>query len=132
MLENCPIHSFTKQVIPLLCQESLIFAMQSFSPVLLMQFPSIKNIFTCVLFHFHHTLSRGLVGACVNPGSFFKSLFMHSLVCPISLMEFSQTCISYCICVRVCYRISGFIRWEVIFAFFASDEEFAKIVKLLL
>ena len=30
------------------------------------------------------------------------------------------------------YRISGFIRWEVIFAFFASDEEFAKIVKLLL
>ena len=30
------------------------------------------------------------------------------------------------------YRVSGFIRWEVIFAFFASDEEFAKIVKLLL
>ena len=33
---------------------------------------------------------------------------------------------------KILYRISGFIRWEVIFAFFASDEEFAKIVKLLL
>ena len=38
----------------------------------------------------------------------------------------------YTACIATCIRISGFIRWEVIFAFFASDEEFAKIVKLLL
>ena len=51
-------------------------------------FPSFNNIFTCALFFFLcfisfslHTFC-GLVGACVNPGSF--SLFVHSLVCPIT------------------------------------------------
>ena len=33
-------------------------------------------------FHFHRTLFRGLVGAYVNPRRF--SLFVHSLVCPIT------------------------------------------------
>ena len=33
-------------------------------------------------FHFHRTLFRGLAGAYVNPGIF--SLFVHSLVCPIT------------------------------------------------
>ena len=36
-------------------------------------------------FHLHRTLFRGLVGAFVNPGSFFSnSLFIHSLVCLIT------------------------------------------------
>ena len=33
-------------------------------------------------FHFHHTLFRELAGAYMNPGRF--SLFVHSLVCPIT------------------------------------------------
>ena len=44
-----------------------------------------NNIFmraSFFLFYFHRTLFRGLVGAYVNPGSF--SLFVHSLVCPIT------------------------------------------------
>ena len=48
--------------------------------------PSMKIIFTRVsfffFFHFHRTLFRGLAGAYVNPGRF--SLFVHSLVCPIT------------------------------------------------
>ena len=62
--------------------------------------PSIKKHFMCAsffscLFHFHHTLFRGLEGTCVNPRSF--SLFMHSLVCQIPhsfLTNFSQTYVS--------------------------------------
>ena len=46
--------------------------------------PSFNNIFTraffsCLFVTFHRTQ---LAGACVNPGSF--SLFVHSLVCPIT------------------------------------------------
>ena len=54
--------------------------------------PPIKNIFTrasfffsCLfvcLFHFIAHFFRGLAGAYVNPGRF--SLFVHSLVCPIT------------------------------------------------
>ena len=50
--------------------------------------PSMNNTFTRALFfsnsnfHFHRTLFRGLAGAYVNPGIF--SLFVHSLVCPIT------------------------------------------------
>ena len=48
--------------------------------------PSMNKIFTRVsfffFFHFHRTLFRGLAGAYVNPGRF--SLFVHSLVCPIT------------------------------------------------
>ena len=52
--------------------------------------PSMNIIFTRVSFfffssssfHFHRTLFRGLAGAYVNPGKF--SLFVHSLVCPIT------------------------------------------------
>ena len=54
-------------------------------------FPSINNIFMCALFFlvcffdFHRTLFHRLAGACVNPGSIFSnSLFVHSLVCPIT------------------------------------------------
>ena len=48
--------------------------------------PSINNIYTCTsfssLFHFYHRPLCGLAGAYVNPRSF--SLFVHSLVCPIT------------------------------------------------
>ena len=51
--------------------------------------PPIKNIFTrasffflVCLFHFIAHFFRGLAGAYVNPGRF--SLFVHSLVCPIT------------------------------------------------
>ena len=50
--------------------------------------PSMNNIFTRVSFFSSLFLSfsshtfRGLAGAYVNPGSF--SLFVHSLVCPIT------------------------------------------------
>ena len=52
--------------------------------------PSMNIIFTRVSFffsssssfHFHRTLFHGLAGAYVNPGRF--SLFVHSLVCPIT------------------------------------------------
>ena len=49
--------------------------------------PSMNKIFTRVSFfffsfHFHRTLFRGLAGTYVNPGRF--SLFVHSLVCPIT------------------------------------------------
>ena len=40
-----------------------------------------SSLFVC-FFHFHRTLFCGLAGAYVNPGSF--SLFVHSLVCPIT------------------------------------------------
>ena len=46
-------------------------------------------LFLCFIFIAH--FFRGLVGACVNPGSF---LFVYSIVCPITthfLMDFSQT-----------------------------------------
>ena len=48
-------------------------------------------MFFSTFFHFHHTIFRGLVGACVNPKSIFQTLFVHSLVCPIThsfLIEF--------------------------------------------
>ena len=50
--------------------------------------PSMNNIFTCVFFYlflcfiFITHFFRGLAGACVNPRNF--SLFVHSLVCPIT------------------------------------------------
>ena len=52
------------------------------------------NFYACIvfflfLFHFHHTLFRGLAGACINPKNF--SLFVHSLVCPIIHSFLSQT-----------------------------------------
>ena len=50
--------------------------------------PSIKNIFRHPLFFstyiFIAHLFCGLVGACMNPGSFFKLSFVHSLVCSIT------------------------------------------------
>ena len=77
-----PIHLFTKQMVPPLCPESLTqSSLRSFSVVLCSYvpykgLPSINIIFMCALFflcffHFHHTLFRGLAGACVNPGSLF-------------------------------------------------------------
>ena len=63
----------------------------SFLHVLYKLLPPNKNIlgarhfFSVSLFHFHHTLFRGLAGARVNPGSIFSnSLFVHSLVCLIT------------------------------------------------
>ena len=49
--------------------------------------PSMNNIFMhtsffLCFFHFHRPLFCGLARAYVNPGSF--SLFVHSLVCPIT------------------------------------------------
>ena len=42
--------------------------------------PSINNIFRCAslfsFFHFCRTLSRGLAGTCMNPGSCFFKLFL--------------------------------------------------------
>ena len=42
-------------------------------------------LFLCLFLPFSLRTFRGLAGACMNPGSIFSnSLFMHSLVCPIT------------------------------------------------
>ena len=87
-----PIHLFSKQIRS--TQESFSY-LKSFDihdtsslHAHYKLLPSTKNIlgthrfFLSTLFHFHCTLFRGLVGACVNPGSI--SHFVHSFVCPIT------------------------------------------------
>ena len=88
MLEKpSPSHSFTKQIVPSLCQESLTrSSLRSFSPVLCMLlincflpyktflcvhcFFFVSTFFVSFSSHFH-----GLAEACMNPGSFFKLSF---------------------------------------------------------
>ena len=108
--------------------------------------PSFNNIFTCtccLFVSFHRTLFRGLAGACMNPGSF--SLFVHSLVCPIThsyldgfqpnLVQHSfhvcSTCHTVfslkntleCICERLLhYRLIFSITWT-------PDKSFAQAVR---
>ena len=86
-----PIHSFTKQIVPSMYQESMSWSrLISITRVFrnhLINTPFHQKYFRrpsffSSLFHFHRTLFRGLVGACVNPGSF--SFFVHSLVCQIT------------------------------------------------
>ena len=80
-----PIHPFTKQMVPSLCPQSLTRSLsRSFSPVLCVLFIKgflppktflrTRGFFS--LFHFHRTLFCGHAGACVNPGSFFQTLFL--------------------------------------------------------
>ena len=100
-----PIHLFTKQMVPSLCPELLTQSLlRSFSPVLCVhltyiRLPSINNIFMhvsfiLVSFIFITHFFRGLAGACVNPGIFLNSLFVHSLLCQITHSFLSQTCVS--------------------------------------
>ena len=92
-----PIHPFTKQMVPSLCPESLTRSLfRSFSPVLYVRlikgflspktFLRARRSFSLFvsLFHFHLTLFHRHAGACVNPGSFSNSLFVHSLLCQIT------------------------------------------------
>ena len=87
-----PVHPFTKQIVPSLYQQSLTCG--SLQSIILFCHTSPINaflpwitilraccFFLLCLFHFHRTLFRGLVGACVNPRCL--SLFVHSLVCQI-------------------------------------------------
>ena len=80
-----PIHSFTKQLVPSMYQESLtrnrfISMARVFRTRLINSFFHQKNVlgarrfFSCFIFiaHFY----RGLAGACVNPGRFFFKLFL--------------------------------------------------------
>ena len=97
-----PIHSFTKQIVPSMYQESLSWSrLISITRVFrnhLINSPFHQKYFRCPSFFFfyflsfHHTLFRGLAGACLNPESF--SLFVHSLVCQITHSFLSQTCIN--------------------------------------
>ena len=99
-----PIHPFTKQMVPSLCPESLTRSLwRSFPPVLCVRlikgflppktFLRARGFFFLFLFffvcffHFHRTLFRGHTGACVNPGSFFQTLFLciHFFVAPACL-----------------------------------------------
>ena len=87
-----PIHSFTKQIVPSMYQELLSWSrLISITRVFrnhLINSPLPSKIFlgTCRFFSstfiFIAHFFGGLVGACVNPGSF--SLFVHSLVCQIT------------------------------------------------
>ena len=61
-----------------------------------------------------------------------KCIYLSYILKRLNLNKLSSLSILLLTLIAIRYRISGFIRWEVIFAFFASDEEFAKIVKLLL
>ena len=82
-----PIHPFSKQMIHLLCPESL------FSPVLCVclikgflpstAFLCVRHFFF-VSFIFIAHFSGGLIGAYVNPGSFLKLSFVHSVLCQIT------------------------------------------------
>ena len=106
-----PIHPFTKQMLPLLCPESLTRSMlRLFSPVLCVRLIKgflppktflrarrffLVSLFVC-FFHFHCTLFRGHMGAW-TPEIFFKlsfcafiSLSNNSLIS----MDFSQTWVS--------------------------------------
>ena len=80
-----PIHLFTRQIV-LYRQSAINCTAFPLAPYKLP--PSINNIlrarhfFLVCFFHFHRTLFRGFVGACMNPGSF--SLFVHSLLCQIT------------------------------------------------
>ena len=98
-----PIHSFIKQIIPSRIGDLKSFDIHDTSflhaPYKLLL--SIKKYFRCLLFflvslfHFHHTVFRGLAGGCVNPGCF--SLFVHSLVYQIThsfLNRFQPTFVS--------------------------------------
>ena len=88
------IHSFAKQIVPSLYQESLTSASKQcvlLVPLvwLINHFLTLKTFlrmhsFFLVSFflHFHPTSFRGLAGAYLNPGRF--SLLVHSLVCPIT------------------------------------------------
>ena len=78
-------------MVPLLCPESLTRRSR---------YDRFPQFFVCAFlpsitfFHFHRTLSRGLAGACVNPGSFFKlSFYAFTSLSNNShfLMDFSQT-----------------------------------------
>ena len=93
-IHMAPIHPFTKQMVPSLCPESLTRSLwRLFSPVLCLRlikgflppktFIRTRRFFSCFFvslfvcfFHFHRTLFRGHMGACVNPGSFFQTLFL--------------------------------------------------------
>ena len=82
-----PIHPFTKQMVPSLCPESLTRSLfRSFSPVLCVHLikgflppetflrASFFSLFLC--FIFIAKFFRGHAGACVNPRSFFQTLFL--------------------------------------------------------
>ena len=80
-----PIHSFTKQMVPSLCPESLTRSLlRSFSLVLCVRlikgflppktFLLARRFFLVCFFHFHCTLFCGHAGACVNPGKYFFKL----------------------------------------------------------
>ena len=90
-----PIHSFTKQMVPSLCPESLTRSLsRSFSPVLcvclIKGFLPPKHFYACVVFlcffvsFSSHTFSWAC-GSLREPWKFFSnSLFVYSLLCQIT------------------------------------------------
>ena len=99
-----PIHTFTKQIVLSLYQQSSTLVdihNMSFPHAPYKLLPSFKKHFYMhVIFSnsntFTFTTFHGLVGACMNPRSFFIYPFTCNYLSNISrfLMDFSQTCVS--------------------------------------
>ena len=80
VISSVPIHSFNKQIVPSVSRiidlklVEIIFASSSYAAYKLLPW-----FFLHSLFHFHCTLSCGLVGVYMNSRSFSNPLFIHLL-----------------------------------------------------
>ena len=83
-----PIHPFTRQIVPLVCEELLTWSsstsvMTNFGNSHTKSFLSSKNYYAAAIFffHFHHTLFVGLRDPRMNPRiSIWNTHLVHTLV----------------------------------------------------